>query len=122
MGDSMLRNTIGEFQRMHDLAKSNRDIMIPYLYEFYNIHHYTKLASDGGVESPTARMLNAFIEGINKRSRLPRYVIVMPDIDIIEEVDLFEPEAAMIKAFGTNNHMPSKADKFDCTKTQIGPG
>ena len=37
---------------------------------------------------------------MNKRPRLPRYILFVLDKDILEDINLFESEAAMIKAFG----------------------
>ena len=66
-------------------------MQIPYLYEYYNVHIYTQIASVG-VKSVMTRVLNALMEGINYRPWLPRFLIIILDTDLITEFDLLAQE------------------------------
>ena len=55
----------------------------PYLYQYYNIFGYYLSPLNTTVRVGIARILNAFIEGLNDRDILPKYVIIIPDKDII---------------------------------------
>ena len=94
-----LRNRAKLKSNLANQGDGERAVM-PYLYEFYNVFGFTQLASSG-VRSVLARVINSLIEGLNERPQLPRYVVVMLDKDVIDEIDVWEPESAMIKAFNT---------------------
>ena len=105
MGDKTLDSTFQTFKDMQLRAKNKsgynndaEEIILPYAYEFYNVFAFTQLGSSG-VRSILARVINALVEGLNSRPRLPRYVVVVLDKDIIDEVNVFKPEAAVEKVF-----------------------
>ena len=56
----------------------------PYLYEMYNIHGYYQ--SIRSMVPGLARLVNAFTEGMNKRLRLPKFIIIIMDKDIVHLV------------------------------------
>ena len=70
----------------------------PYLYEYYNVFAFMQIASSG-VRSILARLLNSLIEGLNERQWLPRFLIIFLDMDLIDEINVWFPENAMVKAF-----------------------
>ena len=51
------------------------------MYQFYNITAYY---SNQGNQEVITRLLNSFIEGLNSKKYLPRYVIMCPDLDIVK--------------------------------------
>ena len=55
----------------------------PYIFDHYNVFGFFANLTFY-VRSSLARILNAVIEGINTKSKLPRYVIIIPDKDILE--------------------------------------
>ena len=59
----------------------------PYLFEFFNVlpYHQTKISAVRGL----ARIINAFLEGINTRQRLPQYVVFILDKDFISISNYF---------------------------------
>ena len=59
----------------------------PYLHQNFNIFgfHQKHLSAVKGL----ARILNAFTEGLNTRPKLPKYVIMVPDKDMITCIDYF---------------------------------
>ena len=94
----MLRDSIGSFLRTGELARNKQKenkVVMPYLFEYYNIHHYTKLDKEGTILS---RITNALNDAFIKRPRLPRYIIVLLDKDLLEDVNVWNPEKAVLKA------------------------
>ena len=92
IGDRTLKSVGGELTNMRDLSRmKDSNIQIPYLYEYYNVHIYTQIASVG-VKSVMARVLNALMEGVNHHPWLRRFLIVMLDTDLIAEFDLLAQE------------------------------
>ena len=57
-----------------------------YMPKYYNIHHFTSAIG----ESVMARVVNATIDGMNKHHHLPRYLIVLLDIDMIHDLNIYE--------------------------------
>ena len=57
----------------------------PYLHEFFNIRptFHTSIS----VRSVMARMLNEIINALNEEVILPKYIIILPDKDLIEEAN-----------------------------------
>ena len=107
IGDTFVKKSFQGFKDMQLKAKSkNRaaeeageeNVVLPYLYEFYNVFSYTQLGSSG-IKSMLARIKNALKEGLNARDRLPRFLVIMLDKDVMDEIDIFEPEKAMLKNF-----------------------
>ena len=47
------------------------------------------------------RLINSLIEGLNKRPRLPRFVLFLVDNDIMDEMNTWEPDSVVIKNFNT---------------------
>ena len=63
-----------------------------FITEYYNIKSFCE-PSAAGVDLAIARMVNNLTEAIIKRNRLPKYLIVIPDRDIINDVDLSNKNA-----------------------------
>ena len=77
-------------------GKNNAEVIMPYLFEFYNVHPFNKLDTDGTV---LGRIVNSLREVFNTRHQLPQYIIIFLDKDIMEEINVWEPEKAMMKNF-----------------------
>ena len=70
-------------------ANENKKLPQPYLNDFYNIHHFTDPENSTTVES---RVVNALITGLNERHRLPRFLLVVVDTDLIAGFDIFKSD------------------------------
>ena len=70
-----------------------------YLQDYYNIFSYF-YPTASTVKRAIARFINALIEALNDRERLPRYIIFILDKEIIEDVNIFNFRAS--KAINTN--------------------
>ena len=64
----------------------------PYLYEYYNVFGYYSTKSSG-TRHTIGRILNTLIVGLNTRDRLPCYVVLMLDKDLIDDINVFGDEA-----------------------------
>ena len=76
--------------------QAKRDKKFPDLYiqEYYNPRFYY---SNVGIKSAAARIVNALIEALNERDRLPKFVIVFMDRDILMNIDWYDTEADPIE-------------------------
>ena len=61
----------------------------PYLLEFYNIKKFYNLSPGVRV---IARIINALIEAIDERQKLPRFLLVILDKDILADLDVYDPQ------------------------------
>ena len=98
IGDVFLGEIINTLQNMKRAALFHRK-KIPYVYEHFNVFHFTQspLTLD-----TMACMQNAFIEACNRRMKLPHYVILFPDRDIIEAAGFFNFGVSKLLAICTN--------------------
>ena len=73
-----------ELQRLKNEAIVAKE-SIPFLYQFFNIQaFYAGTETKGNIMS---RLLNSFIEALNENTKLPRYVIMIPDWDIVRSTN-----------------------------------
>ena len=60
-----------------------------YLAEYYNVFEYHQAKSDH-LGPAIARVLNSVIQGLNTNKRLPRFLLVILDKDVIEDLNVFD--------------------------------
>ena len=87
VGDAFLRETFNRFQEMINLAKLNTKNWQPYLLEYYNIKSFyapAKIWQEN--DSATSRILNKLIDALNENNRLPKFICILPDRDIINNI------------------------------------
>ena len=58
-------------------TKKNKSL--PFLYQMFNVHDFKPGAAYTGL----SRILHATVQAFNDRDRLPKYILMMPDWDII---------------------------------------
>ena len=92
----------------NNFSGDQQSAVLPYMYEFYNVFAFSQEKSSG-VRSVLARIIFLLLEGLNSRPRLPRFIVVILDKDLMEELDLWEPEGPMIKAFNVVTHWLAKS-------------
>ena len=90
--DQFLDSMTNVLQIMINEAKENRQLPRLYIQEFYNIHHFTDMKD---IKNPAAgRIYNSFVDVLNKRPRLPRFIIIIIDETfIIEDINVFEDDS-----------------------------
>ena len=93
--DKFLKDVFNTFQEQINKAfvtKRNRDAIQPYLNDYYNVHGY--FTSSVMQDRATGRILNVLIEVLNQkqiaRQRLPRFLVVVLDKDIIADLNSFK--------------------------------
>ena len=83
LGDGFLK----EIFSIYDNIK--KEEIPPYIMDYFNISaFYQKITS--GVRHLIARIINALTEALNTEKKLPKYLVVIIDKDIIDGVDVFE--------------------------------
>ena len=82
IGDSFLKEVSPTLTAMKNQAvQLNR--RQPYLHEYYNVETFT-YNGNGGLRSVLARINNAIVYALNNDEKLPRYIMLIPDKDLIE--------------------------------------
>ena len=93
VGDDFIRNTFGVIQDVYEKSLTNLEVPRPYIFQYYNVYPFTKLAAAGKEgDSVMACVLNVLQEAVNTRPRLPRFLIVALDNDLINEFEQFSEE------------------------------
>ena len=88
VGDKFAFQAFPSFRNMKTAATITKK-KPPYLYQFYNISSYcTNQLSHN--RNGMSHILNSFIEGLNNNLKLPKYVIFVPDKDLVENHDHFD--------------------------------
>ena len=82
VGDNFLRNS---FHTLQDLKSSRK----PYVYDYFNITPLFE-ASNGKPDGASYRILNALTNALNQKDKLPRYILLFPDRDIILDINYFQ--------------------------------
>ena len=59
---------------------------LPYLYQFFNVEVFYKI-SDGRTKNTLQNIYNALIEALNKTPKLPRFIFVVLDRDLLLNAD-----------------------------------
>ena len=88
VGDSFFGEIIETLFEMRTAALLKNQ-QPPYIYDMYNVFAYVPSRNIGAKRS-IARIFNALAEGLNNRIRLPRFLLVIIDCDIIEDINLFD--------------------------------
>ena len=70
-------------------SANNKETVSPYVYEYYNVMFYSQRRSSA-TKHVISRIVNSIVEGLNRRPRLPRFLVIMLDKDLIEDVDLYD--------------------------------
>ena len=78
IGDTFMKDTIGS---LHALKKASqaRNRPSPFLFQEFNVRDYYAGAAYTGI----ARMLHAIVQAMNDNHRLAKYIIMIPDRDIV---------------------------------------
>ena len=84
VGDEFLRKNYHAYPALRaEAVVNNRPA--PYVFSNYNVSTFT--SAEKLLRNPMTRMLNCFIEALNKYHVLPRFIIIIPDWDIVKFID-----------------------------------
>ena len=56
---------------------------LPFLFEYYNVQAFFK-PGNNHLTPVLAHLVNSVVEGLNKNLKMPRYIIIIPDKDLLE--------------------------------------
>ena len=73
------------------------DTKPPYVFSNYNVSTFT--TNDKQVKNRTVKIVNGLIEAFNKYHTMPRFIIIVPDWDILKYINFYEFRAS--KFIGT---------------------
>ena len=88
VGDEFVKDLFPALQGLHQAAKINKTTP-PYLYEYYNVFGYYSPSTTTHARRVIARVLNSFIYALNTRDCLPRFLVVILDKDLVNDVNVF---------------------------------
>ena len=93
-GDNFLQDVYPALNNMIYQAQRNKELIPPYIDEFYNIQCFeNKKVGTYAI----GRLINSLIEAINLQRRLQKYLLVIIDKDVINDIDdLTQPAADTI--------------------------
>ena len=78
MGDNFLKETIDGLFDIRNSAKTRT--VWPYLFKHFNMSSYY---TTSGVSNIAVRIITALVEAFNEWPKLPKYIILIPDVDIL---------------------------------------
>ena len=84
VGDTFVYNTFSVFQASRMEASIDRK-KPPYLHEYYNVQFFCQ-APFGNIRSTEGRIINSLIEALNGKTKLPKYILISVDTDVIQGV------------------------------------
>ena len=64
VGDQSSEDAFAVVQEMQTKADMNGEVVIPYLYEYYNVFPYTQTIQNSS-QDILARLVNSLLEGLN---------------------------------------------------------
>ena len=88
IGDVFLRDNFGAFGAIRREAIISKRSQ-PFTYKYFEVSAFYQ-AFESGVLSCLTRILNTLIEAFNRNSGIPDYVIFVPDIDILKNVNFYD--------------------------------
>ena len=92
VGDQFLNECINTLTALKMEAKLSKNAAPLYIHDYYNVHSFIQL-KETGVSSLLARIYNAIIKALNTRSRLPRFLVIILDQDLITDVAIYDFKA-----------------------------
>ena len=96
VGDLFLKETADAlFGLRRSASAANKPANIHYLFKYFNVstHHNTS-----GISNVVNRFLNAFVEPLNTRAKLAKYIVIVPDVDIVSKFSEENGQSIMMGA------------------------
>ena len=93
IGDSFLCDAYDTLQMNMNATQENRQLPKYYIQEYYNVHKYAD--NPGLKDCKIAVILNQLTRALDERQKLPRFLNIMIDKDILEDLDLFAADAVI---------------------------
>ena len=93
IGDNFLREIYNTLTNIRNRSALNRR-RPPYLFDFYNVFGYFQ--NRQSLVPGMTCMLNAYIEALNNRLKLPKYIFWIPDVDLLSQVEADQNDCAYL--------------------------
>ena len=74
---------------MRNQAKEERRTA-PYLFDYYNINAFMSGTISSVIQNPMVKMVNCIVEAINHFQLLPRFIIIIPDQDVVAAIKYYD--------------------------------
>ena len=121
IGDVFLREAFNTFISMRNQAAIQKK-QPPYIFKYYNVFGYFQ--SKNSMVCGITRVLNAAVEGLNARIKLPRFMVIVQDTDIITFAQYHETEHSINEAMETMEKLLDWLLKqleinIECRKTDL---
>ena len=81
-----MKRTLNELQGIINETTSNKKLMKMYIQEYYNLHDFCKV--EDVADRAIVHIYNSLLEGINTLHRLPRFLLVVIDDDILKDIKI----------------------------------
>ena len=96
LGDNFLQDLAQTYETIRQKAEHSNDNKT-FLLQYYNVKNiYKKLSV--GVKRTAARVINSLIDTLNQENKLPHFLVVILDKDVISDVDVLDGHASRIVA------------------------
>ena len=105
------------FPELKREAVHNRQ-KVPYIYEYYNVSCFTS-APDALVLDILARFVNCLIKALNDMSKLPRFIVVVPETDILQFVNFSQQGTRYVCREAISWIVAQMARAIDAKKDQL---
>ena len=87
IGDAFLNEIGNTFFSMHNAAVLNKK-QPPYLFQRFNVSAFFNIVSSS--VKGLACFINPLVEALNEKQKLPKFIIIIPDKDIISSTKVWE--------------------------------
>ena len=87
VGGSFLESICGKMQEVINelsLRRSSHGQSVPFMLQYYNVKLFCHTQSKA-VKPAIARIVNSTIDALNDEMRLPKYLVVILDRDILDD-------------------------------------
>ena len=83
IGDQFLKEIIDTLFTLRSKGAAMKPLKIPYLFSEFNVSAYYTTSRISNIIN---KFLFSFVEGLNTREKLPKYILIVADSDIIKGI------------------------------------
>ena len=83
VGDTFLKETSSDLYDLQDKA-SQKQQPVPFIFKYFNVRGFY---TNKGVRSGINRLLDPLVEALNKYHKLPKYLLIVPDKDLMSQLN-----------------------------------
>ena len=83
VGDTFLKETSSDLYDLRDKAPQKQQL-VPFIFKYFNVQGFY---TNKGVRSRINRFLAPLVEALNKYHKLPKYLLIVPDKDLLSQLN-----------------------------------